>query len=82
MTCLYVSVNDACKIHVKNVHIPFIKYSFRKIFHPHTDKHKHIFGLVNRAGDHTSISTEMLAIKQNSFKKRKSLMLKGAMSRV
>lgn len=44
-----------------------INIPLEKKFHPHTDKH--ILGLVNRAGDHTSILLKCLQLSRAALKK-------------
>ena len=65
---LYISVNYACES-MSKMYIYFsINIPLGKKFHPHTHEHKHILGLVNRAGDHTSISLKCLQLKRAALK--------------
>lgn len=64
---MYVSVNNACDIHVKTMHILFNKYYLQKNSIP-THKNTNILGLVNRAGAHTSISLKCLQLNRAALK--------------
>lgn len=66
---MYVSVNDACKIHGKKCIYTFNKYSFGKKFHPRTHKYKYIWRLVNTAGGHTLISLKHWQLSRPTLKK-------------
>lgn len=53
---------------LSTMYVCFHKYSFKKC-QPHTHKHKHIFGLVNRT-DHTSVSLKCLQLSRAALKKK------------